>query len=148
MRNYFGDKEFTQSATAKKYGIDNTPDDLTWQRIHELRDYVLNPAREQYGRPIYINSGYRSAALNKIVGGAANSQHVTGEAADITTKSLEGNKKLFAILADMNNFDQLIWEKGGEWIHVSFRYGNGRGQMLAYDGNNYYNINNDWQNIV
>ena len=148
MKNYFGDKEFTQSDIAKKNGIDNTPDELTWQRIHELRDYVLNPAREQLGKPIYITSGYRSPKLNNLVGGASNSQHVTGEAADITTRNLARNRQLFAILAAMNNFDQLIWEKGGEWIHVSFRYGSGRGQMLSYDGKNYYNINNNWQNIV
>ena len=148
MKNYFGDKEFTKSDTAAKYGISNEPDDVTWQRIHELRDYVLNPAREQLGRPIYITSGYRSDALNKLVGGASNSQHRTGEAVDITTKSRANNKELFAILAQIGNYDQLIWEKDGEWIHVSFRFGNGRRQMLSYDGSKYYNINNNWQTAI
>lgn len=147
MKNYFGDKEFTYSETAKKYGIDNTPDDLAWQHIHELRDNVLNPAREQLGHPVYITSGYRSKALNSFVGGASNSQHLTGEAADITTKNHARNRELFAILAQMGNFDQLIWEKGGEWIHVSFRP-SGRGQMLSYNGSSYQNINNNWQNVV
>lgn len=148
MKNYFSDSEFTRSDTAKRLGIDNTPDENTWSRIHELRNYVLNPARYRLGKAIYITSGYRSPQLNKAVGGAANSQHVTGEAADITTKSLAGNRELFAILVQMGNFDQLIWEKGGEWIHVSFRRGGGRGQILAYDGKGYTNINNNWQNIV
>lgn len=148
MRNYFADKEFTQSTTAKKYGINNEPDALTWQRIYELRDYILNPARAKLGKPIYITSGYRSDALNKLVGGENNSQHKSGEAADITTKNLARNRELFSILAQLGNFDQLIWEKGGDWIHVSFRYGGNRGQMLAYDGNGYKNINYDWQTAI
>lgn len=148
MKNYFADKEFTRSDKAQQLGINNEPDALAWQRIHELRDYVLNPARAKLGKPIYITSGYRSPELNAAVGGAANSQHTTGEAADLTTKSRKLNQQLFAILAQMGNFDQLIWEKGGEWVHVSFRYGSGRGQMLAYDGTKYYNINNNWQTAI
>ena len=147
MKNYFGDKEFTRSTTAEERGISNEPDAATWQRIHALRDNILNPARANLGHPIYITSGYRSPYLNSLVGGAANSQHVTGEAADITTRDLTLNRALFEILVKLGNFDQLIWEKGGEWIHVSFRPV-GRGQMLAYDGSKYTPINNNWQNVV
>lgn len=147
MKNYFGDKEFTRSTTAEQRGISNEPDAATWQRIHALRDNILNPARANLGYPIYITSGYRSPYLNSLVGGAANSQHVTGEAADITTRDLTLNRALFEVLVKLGNFDQLIWEKGGEWIHVSFRP-IGRGQMLAYDGSKYTNINNNWQNVV
>ena len=148
MKNYFADSEFTRSDTAQRLGIDNTPDENTWAKIHELRNYVLNPAREALGKPIYITSGYRSPQLNKAVGGASNSQHVTGEAADITTKNHARNQQLFAILVQMGNFDQLIWEKGGEWIHVSFKRDGGRRQMLAYDGAKYYDINNNWQTAI
>lgn len=148
MKNYFADREFTQSATATKLGIDNTPDATAWAKLHALRDNVLNPARARLGRAITVNSAYRSPALNKAVGGAANSQHVTGEAADITTKTLTNNRVLFSILAQMGNFDQLIWEKGGQWIHVSYRAGANRKQMLSYNGSNYTQINNNWQNVI
>ena len=144
VKNYFSDSELIASSTAKKYGLDNTPTAAEWSNLFALRDNILNPAREQLNSPIFVNSGYRSEALNNIVGGAANSQHRTGEAVDITAGSPRKNKELFAILVQMGNFDQLIWEKGGEWIHVSYRDG-GRGQMLSYDGSKYYNINNNWQ---
>lgn len=149
MKNYFGNSEFTNSSIAKQNGISNQPDEATWQRIYALRDNVLNPAREALGQPIYITSGYRCPRLNALVGGASNSQHVTGEAADLDTRSLEGNKRLFTILAQFGNFDQLIWEKGGEWVHVSYRNPlNNRGQMLSYNGSSYQNINNTWQNLM
>ena len=147
MKNYFSNSEFTNSSIAKQNGIRNNPDAATWGRIYLLRDNVLNPAREALGQPIYITSGYRCPRLNALVGGASNSQHVTGEAADLDTRSLDGNKRLFTILAQMGNFDQLIWEKGGEWIHVSFTT-TPRGEMLAYNGNYYTNINNTWQNLM
>ena len=149
MNNYFGNSEFTNSDTAKRLGIVNDPTDQAWSNLFALRDNILNPARRKLSRPIYITSGYRSPELNAAVGGASNSQHTTGEAVDITTRNLALNKRLFAILAKMN-FDQLIWEKGGEWIHVSYRHDptTNRGQMLAYNGTSYQNINNNWQTII
>ena len=147
MNNYFADKEFTYSETAKKYGLQNEPDLTTWDRLHALRDHVLNPAREILGKPIYITSGYRSGYLNSLVGGTSSSQHTTGEAVDITTKNLALNRELFGILVRLGNFDQLIWEKGGEWIHVSYSTRN-RGQILAYDGSRYADITNYWQQAI
>ena len=148
MKNYFKDSEFTNSATATKLGIDNTPDAETWMRIYALRNNVLNPARHKLGRAVYITSGYRSPQLNAAVGGAANSQHVKGEAVDLTTKTKTGNKALFKTLVQLGNFDQLIWEKGGEWVHVSYHDSANRGQMLSYNGTGYQNINNNWQTAI
>lgn len=147
-KTYFTIAELCASSTAKKKGIDNTPSAEVVEKLQALIDNVLNPARIAYGKPIYVNSGYRSEKLNAIVGGASNSQHLTGEAADVTTGSVSGNRKLFAIFAELGNYDQLIWEKGGEWIHVSYRDGNNRGTMLSYNGSTYTNINNDWQIII
>jgi len=48
-----------------------------------LVDVVLDPARERFGKAIHVNSGYRTEAYNKTIGGAANSQHCKGQAADI-----------------------------------------------------------------
>ena len=81
---HFTLKEFVKSDTARRLGIDNTPSPQVEERLRQLVDYVLDPLREAYGKPIYVNSGYRCPALNRAVGGVAHSQHLTGEAADIT----------------------------------------------------------------
>lgn len=93
---------------------------------------VLEPARELYGFPIYVNSGYRTPAVNIAVGGDSNSQHMKGEAVDITTGTIAGNKKLFDIIAKNCDFDQLISEGKLKWIHVSFSKDINRKQVLYY----------------
>jgi hypothetical protein len=83
-----------------------------------------------YGAPIRVSSGYRSASLNRSVNGATSSQHLRGEAADITVDNKEGNKKLFNLIRNNLPFDQLIDEKDFTWLHVSYRKGNLRKQIL------------------
>lgn len=115
--------------TATNTGLDNTPTKEVTNRLRTLAERVLQPARERYGKPITVNSGYRSPSVNKRVGGAATSQHLTGQAADITTGSKEENRKLFAILEAMD-FDQLIDERNMSWIHVSYKPTGNRHQKL------------------
>ena len=92
---------------------------------------MLDPLREWYGKPIAVNSGYRCPQLNRLVGGAASSQHLKGEAADITAGSREENRKLFEYIRENLPFDQLIDEKNFSWVHVSYkRDGNNRKQTL------------------
>jgi uncharacterized protein YcbK (DUF882 family) len=67
-----------------------------------LIDRILDPLREKYGKPIIVNSGYRCPKLNKCVGGVSTSQHVKGQAADITGKSAIENKKLFNLIIDLD----------------------------------------------
>lgn len=111
--------------------LENTPTEAEKENLQLLIDNVLDPLREAYGKPILVSSGYRSAAVNKAVGGVANSQHTKGQAADIYTKEgREGNKKLFQILKQRGGFDQLIDEKNYTWIHVSFNKDGNRGQVL------------------
>lgn len=86
--------------------------------------------REWYGKPIIVNSGYRCEALNKAIGGAKSSQHMLGEAADITVGSKEENEKLFNYIKDNLEFDQLINESDFSWVHVSYREGRLRKQVL------------------
>lgn len=121
---YFTIKELTRSATAEKLGINNTPDETAVRNLTQLVENVLDPLRENFGKAIYVNCGYRCAALNAAVGGAKNSQHLYGEAADITAKNQADNAVLFRIIQDALPFDQLIWEKGNDkfpaWVHVSF----------------------------
>jgi hypothetical protein len=63
---------------------------------------------------------------------------MTGRAVDITT---ENNKKVFDFIRNNLTFDQLIWEEGDDsqpaWIHVSYREGNNRNQVLRYRNKKY-----------
>ena len=131
---YFTLNELTRSDTATKNKIDNTPTAEAVKNLTVLVDNVLDPLREMYGKPIYISSGYRCPRLNKAVGGVACSQHKTGQAADIqqvkkiiqngeevTVVDHEANRRVFKLIEENFVFDQLLWENGGQWVHVSFR---------------------------
>lgn len=103
-------------------GLNNWPVPYEiWYNLQALCTAVLEPARKFIGLPIKVNSGYRSEAVNKAVGGAKNSQHMVGEAADITLGSKELNKKLFEWMQHNVEYDQLIDEKNYQWIHVSYK---------------------------
>jgi uncharacterized protein YcbK (DUF882 family) len=125
---YFTLKELTRTATRQS----NTPGSAEVANLTNLVDRVLDPLREVYGKPIRVNSGYRSLAVNLAVKGATNSQHLRGEAADITAGSPAENRRLFEMLANGGYvFDQLIDEKQYAWIHVSLkRDGVNRKQIL------------------
>ena len=109
MGKYFTVEELSNSATAKNKRIRNTPDASIERNLNALINNVLDPLRAAYGKPITVNSGYRSLVLNKAVGGVSTSQHLTGEAADITGGSVAENKKLFELVQKLNlPFDQLF----------------------------------------
>ena len=131
MAKYFTIGELCKSDTALAKGIANTPDNTTIERMQALMEECLDKVREMWGKPIGVNSGYRSAELNREVGGAKNSQHLRGEAADITTGTKENNRKLFdLIVASEIPFDQLIDESGYKWLHISYCKDCNRKQVL------------------
>jgi zinc D-Ala-D-Ala carboxypeptidase len=117
--------EVTRSETAKRRGISNMPTPEHIENFKKLAENVFQPIRDHFGVPIRISSGYRSAALNKAIGGASSSQHCQGEAIDI---DMDGttvtNAQIFNYIKDNLNFDQLIWEFGTDtnpdWVHVSY----------------------------
>lgn len=123
-------EEFVNSPTATNRGISQTMDSTTTQKAKDLCENVFEPIRAYVGRPIAINSGYRSPALNRAVGGAMSSQHVRGEAMDLDLT----DRDLFEWIIDNVDFDQLIFEGGTEdranWFHISYRKGNNRKQVL------------------
>lgn len=126
---YFTFKEMIQSDTAKSRDIENIPN---WDQINALTNlvkYVLDPLRSLYKKAIRVSSGFRSEALNEAVNGSKTSQHMKGEAADITAGSKKENMKLFQLIRDNLTFDQLIDENDYSWIHVSFTKNN-RNQIL------------------
>ena len=121
MGKYFSIDELSKSDTAIKKGIKNMPTKQVEKNLTALIENVLDPLRIAHGKPIYVNSGYRSPSLNKLVGGAATSQHLAGEAADISVGSYQGNKLLFELVQELKlPFDQLIDEKNFAWVHVSY----------------------------
>ena len=127
---YFTIAEMIKSDTAKAKGIDNTPTQEVIDNLTKLIEAVLDPLRQWYGKPIYVNSGYRCRALNEAVGGAKNTQHAIGMAVDIDTHNTEENKKLFDYIKDNLEYDQLIDEKNLAWVHVSYNEGHNRKQVL------------------
>lgn len=128
MRNYFTNNELTDSTTAKRLRIKNEPNKEQWMNLFAIRDNVLNPLREKFGKPIRITSGFRTPELNKAVGGKPTSQHTKGEAVDITAIDKADNKELFELCKTLD-FDQLIDESNLAWIHISYKVPN-RKQIL------------------
>lgn len=123
---YFTIAELTRTSRSEN----NIPDAEEVINLVTLVEKVLDPAREEFGEPIKVTSGFRSQEVNRLVGGAKSSQHCKGQAADLTCSD---NKKLFRILAEME-FDQLIYEFGDEnqpsWVHVSYVLGANRNEIL------------------
>ena len=111
------------------------------QNIEALVAEVLDPVREQYGKPIYVNSGYRCEKHNKAVGGVPKSQHMVGQAADIslrlTAYSLQDElMKLARIIVAQGKFDQLIIYP--TFLHVSYkRNGMNRHRVLKKTATGY-----------
>ena len=95
---------------------------LAKENIKALVDNVLDPARQRYGGPVLVNSGYRCPKHNAEVGGVPNSQHMRGEAADICCGD---NEQLAKIIEENGRYDQLIryMGPGGKirFIHVSWK---------------------------
>lgn len=126
LTEHFDYEELIASDTAKLGGIYNVPDDRQAACLALLAVEVLEPARQAYGKPIRVTSGYRSERLNKAVGGKPNSQHMRGQAADLQADNLE---RLYDIIQSQGNYDQLLLESNGKskWIHVSFNPDGNRG---------------------
>ena len=128
--------EATKSATAIKNGISNKPSGEHLSNLMAIAQNVFQPVRDHFGKPIAITSGYRSQALNDLIGGASGSQHSKGEALDLDADVFGGleNYQLFHYIKDNLAFDQLIWEFGTDenpdWVHVSYKANNNRGEVL------------------
>ena len=128
-------EELTASATAKAKGIRNEPGQTDIVNLCGLVHNVLQPLRKWWGKEVKIGSGYRSLALNRAVGGVANSQHMKGEAADLCIDGgMEKARAWFQFIKQHCEFDQLIMEhnsKGTYWVHVSYKCdGTNRKQVI------------------
>lgn len=134
----FSLSEFIGSQMGERAGIDNQPNPDQIENIRLLVENILQPLRDAMEEPLYINSGFRNPEVNRLVGGAPNSQHLTGLAADIEIISID-NKELAQYIIDLGlPFDQLILEfydkeKGHNtgWVHVSYDPQGGRHEVLS-----------------
>tara|TARA_R100000406_G_scaffold70232_1_gene50564 strand:- start:89 stop:547 length:459 start_codon:yes stop_codon:yes gene_type:complete len=118
-------KEGTNSVTAIRRGIDNTPNDEQLDNMVLLAEKVFEPLRAWVGGPIKINSFFRCPQLNKAIGGSAKSQHCHGQAIDIDdTYGKVANSEMYNYIKNNLDFDQMIWEFGDDdnpaWVHVSY----------------------------
>jgi len=129
-------KEATHSTTAKRLGIDNTPDAEQFSNMIYVAENVFQPVREHFNTPIYISSFFRSEGLNRAIKGSVNSTHMKGEAMDLDADVYGGvtNAEIFNYIKDNLEFDQLIWEFGTDdepsWVHVSLSKITNRNQVL------------------
>jgi zinc D-Ala-D-Ala carboxypeptidase len=129
--------EFTKSQTATRFGLENSPTQDQIAALTDLAKNVLQPVRDQFG-PVTISSGFRSAALNRAIGGSSTSQHSRGEAADFEAVGIS-NLRVAEWIRDNLEFDQLILEgfnpaqgANSGWIHVSYTTsGQNRKQVLT-----------------
>lgn len=122
------------SETAKKHGIKNTTNDpriLT--NLLYLVWYCLNPLRILLGLPVIVECAYRCPALNNLIKGAATG-HPEGYCADIKVNGMTQKELFYKIIefikAGKLEVDQLIWEQDTNCIHISYRLGNNRHQIM------------------
>lgn len=141
MSKYFLLSEMTHSGTALRLGIANDPTGEQIKDLYRLMDY-LDKVREAFGKAIIVTSGFRSPRLNKRIGGAPDSQHMKGQAADIRPHDIKELRQLFATIRKVGGFDQLILEEPEgrtPWLHVSIPPANKppRGDVKRWDGRTY-----------
>ena len=126
LSEHFSLGEFTKSNSHPE--VYNIPSHEAITNLTNLCKW-LEVLRERAGTPIIINSGYRSPQLNRKIGGAPNSNHLTGCAVDIRVENMEQLIRYAAILldyADKTNqeFDELLIERnryGAIWLHFAVR---------------------------
>ena len=117
--------EAIHSETAKRKGIDNTPNPNQIEAMKLLAEKVFEPLREWVGGPIKVNSFFRSPELNTAIGGSKTSQHCKGQAIDIDdVYGYKTNSEMYHWIKENLSFDQMIWEFGTDtqpnWVHVSY----------------------------
>jgi len=121
--------EATYSEVALENFIDNTPNELQLNNMILVAEKVFEPVRNYLNIPIHVNSFFRCEKLNKLIGGAKNSQHCTGQAIDISINP-KMNKKIFDWINENLEFDQIINEDNYTWIHISYALNNCRNMTL------------------
>lgn len=117
LSEHFTLAELTASEIAVRKNIDNTPSSFEMANLQRLAE-KLEEVRKVIGKPIMINSAFRSIQTNEAVGGVKSSQHCLGCAADIRVPGMTPDEVVKAIIASNIQYDQLIREFDS-WTHIS-----------------------------
>lgn len=115
---FFRPSELIFSKTAEIYSIDNCPRDFGQYFNVYLLAFYLSHVRRKLGKPIVINSGYRSPALNDAVGGVKYSKHLLGLAVDISILQFTDYGKIYDIVKDDCRFIKYYPDR--HYLHVDF----------------------------
>lgn len=132
LTDHFTLEEMLRTGT----GLPNPCPGAVIPKLRLVCSRVLEPVRAHFGRPVRVNSGYRSPAVNKAVGSKPTSQHAKGEAVDFEVPGVP-NLEVARWVRDNLEFDQLIGEafKAGDpsagWVHVSFNEHRNRKAVLT-----------------
>ena len=127
----FSIAELCASDTARKYNISNTPNIQQADNMMKLIVYCLQPIRDKLGKAMNVSSGFRCPALNQLVHGVSNSQHLEGKAIDFTVSGMNVAEVVNFIKNSGIEYDQLINEYN-RWTHISYNHGSNRKQVLKY----------------
>ena len=135
LSEHFKLGEFTKSSSHPE--VYNIPSHEAIANLKRICTW-LEVLRKRYGKPIIINSGYRSPQLNRKIGGVKNSNHLTGCAVDIRVTGMEQAKQYAEILREYadeshQDFDELLIEKnryGAIWLHFAVRPRENRRRIL------------------
>jgi zinc D-Ala-D-Ala carboxypeptidase len=118
LTSHFTLEELTASETAERNGWDNSPNDAELANLTRLADFLEQVKEVLGGKPIMVNSAFRSKLVNDAVGSKDTSQHRVGCAADIRVPSMTPDEVVKAIIASGIGYDQVIREFD-RWTHIS-----------------------------
>lgn len=116
--------------TVTDRNMPNVPNEAEVASLRSLAEMILQPLRDALGKPVRVNSAFRSEAVNRAVGGTATSQHRLGQAADVHVPGMTSVEVAKKIVALGLPFDQVI-EEFGSWVHVSYGPRRRRQQLTA-----------------
>jgi hypothetical protein len=128
-------QELSKSEIADRNNINNIPTADHITNLVLLCQYILQPVRLHFDKPVTITSGYRSPELCVLVGSKPTSQHTFGQAADFKITGVP-NKVVSDWIVNTLDFDQCIlefWkpeEPNSGWVHCSYSFDNNRKEYL------------------
>jgi uncharacterized protein YcbK (DUF882 family) len=118
LTEHFSLEELTASETAERNGWDNSPNDAELSNLTRLAEFLEKVKTVLGGKPIMVNSAFRSKVVNDAVGSEDTSQHRLGCAADLRVPGMTPDEVVKAIIASGIGYDQVIREFD-RWTHIS-----------------------------
>ena len=128
--------EMVKSDTALRHDMDNTPGEIEIANLKVLCEKVLQPVRDNFGKGVKVNSGFRHPEVNAKVGGSKTSDHCKGMAGDIEIPGVP-NAELAGWIVSNLEFTQVILEfytpgvPDSGWVHVSYDPADLKKQVLT-----------------